>query len=86
MNNINDIIDQNTGFKPCPFCGEIPSVTNRGTCFDIECCVSMSFQKYDVIGNEGMKEVTMDETNYMFSYEIEKEVFEYCKKTWNTRI
>lgn len=35
--------------KGCPICDEAPQFSSVGSCIDIDCCVSMSAQKCDVL-------------------------------------
>ena len=74
------------GFKGCPFCGDIPEVSNDGTCLDIDCCVSMSFQKSDIFDEKYGKRFDLNMETLKYDPELEQDAIDYAKEIWNTRV
>jgi len=72
-------------FKPCPFCGNVPDISSKGTFFDVDCCVSMSFQKSDIVDELLGKRIKLDPNTLKYEDDIENMIFEYVKSKWNTR-
>ena len=70
--------------KDCPFCGEKPDIETKGSCIDIECCVSMGRQKCDYLTIEQRQ--TTGEDGYSYSDEVESYVLDQVVREWNTRI
>lgn len=78
--------DVSVGFKGCPFCGDIPEVSNAGTFIEIDCCVSMSFQKSDILDEKfGKRFFQLNPETLRFDAKIEQIVLDYAKEQWNTR-
>lgn len=78
--------DLSDGFKGCPFCGDKPEVSNLGTFIEIDCCVSMSFQKSDIFEEKlGQKHFDLDMDTLLYSQELEEVALNYAKENWNTR-
>jgi len=69
---------------PCPFCGEKPDIETKGSCIDIECCVSMSRQKSDYLTKEQRQTTGRD--GYSYSDDVESYVLDKVVGEWNTRI
>lgn len=73
------------GFKGCPFCGDIPEVSNEGTFIDIDCCVSMSFQKCDILDDKFDQRFPLNPDTLKHDPELEQVILDYAKEQWNTR-
>ncbi len=69
--------------KDCPFCGEQPEINVLGSCIDIDCCCSMSFQKSDYLSME-QRESWSEKT---FSYDDGSESIALLNalEQWNER-
>jgi hypothetical protein len=75
--------------KNCPFCGEKPKVCIEGSCIDIECCASMSFQKIDLFESREKRHKAHETYNlgtHRYSDEIEEWLLNEVVKMWNIRI
>ena len=70
-------------FRGCPHCGDDPDVTTLGSCVDVECCASMSFQKSDVLTLEERR--TWNDVAYLYSPEAEDKVLNIVSVLWNKR-
>lgn len=68
---------------PCPFCSNEPELSTRGSFIDIDCCVSMSLQKSDVLTMEERDTLSTDQIH--FSDEAEAKALKYIADLWNHR-
>lgn len=85
--SLEEITNNSKGFKCCPFCGDTPEVSNVGTFIDVECCVSMSIQKSDLMTREEHQTVDFDmDVTYMFPYNMEVKLLNIVRDKWNTRV
>lgn len=82
MNSMNGLLMLDN-IKPCPFCGNQPSVTSEGSCIDIECCASMSIQKSDYLDMDERE--TWNYTTLQFSDEVEEKAMKVIVDMWNRR-
>lgn len=79
------MVDLTEGFIGCPFCGAIPEVCNAGSCLDIDCCVSMSFQKSDIIDEKIGRRIPLNMETLRYEDHIEQIIVDYARECWNTR-
>ena len=70
---------------PCPFCGEEPQLETDGTFITIECCISMDYQKSDLIDRERYQQSEWCSDNMRYDDETENLVLKLIAEKWNTR-
>lgn len=81
---ITEVVEiEGVDFVRCPFCGEFPDIETDGSCIEINCCCSMSFQKSDYLTHE--QRDTWSNTHFRYSVNAEKLVLEEAAKAWNRR-
>lgn len=80
--------------KGCPICGEVPGIETEGSFIDIECCVSMSRQKSDVLEHmlyesgdlRRWVDIPRDKETYEFLDGWEEKIIDYAiDNFWNER-
>ena len=81
---VDSVRDYVVEIGACPFCGDYPTIETLGSCIDIECCVTMSIQKCDVLTIEERQ--TYNPITHLMSRQAEIKALEYIVNNWNTRV
>ena len=72
--------------KGCPICGKEPEVSTKGSCIDIDCCVSMNMQKSDEMTMQERKDgLAHFQKHYVYHLDIESRLLRFILEKWNTR-
>lgn len=76
-------IFKGVAFRPCPHCGDDPEISTEGSCIDVECCASMTFQKSDILTMDERR--TWNGDTHIHSPEAEDKALNTVAALWNKR-